>query len=69
MVSNIITLFRKTVSSIAIFMAICAVIVCVITIVWWIFPIGSEPLMKVVRWILGTIITLALIGTKKIKIN
>lgn len=69
MVSNIITLFRKTVSSIALFMAICAVIVCVITIVWWIFPIGSEPLMKVVRWILGTIITLALIGTKKIKIN
>lgn len=69
MVSNIITLFRKKVSSIAIFMAICAVIVCVITIVWWIFPIGSEPLMKVVRWILGTIITLALIGTKKIKIN
>ncbi|AXB82511.1 hypothetical protein ACG98G_04275 [Megasphaera hexanoica] len=69
MVSNIITLFRKTVSSIAIFMAICAVIVCVITIVWWIFPIESEPLMKVVRWILGTIITLALIGTKKIKIN
>lgn len=69
MISNIITLFRKTVSSIAIFMAICAVIVCVITIVWWIFPIGSEPLMKVVRWILGTIITLALIGTKKIKIN
>lgn len=69
MVSNIITLFRKTVSSIAIFMAICAVIVCVITIVWWIFPIGSEPLMKVVRWILGTIITLALIGTKKIKIS
>jgi hypothetical protein len=50
-------------------MAICAVIVCVITIVWWIFPIGSEPLMKVVRWILGIIITLALIGTKKIKIN
>ena len=69
MVSNIITLFRKTVSRIALFMAICAVIVCVITIVWWIFPIGSEPLMKVVRWILGTIITLALIGTKKIKIN
>ena len=69
MVSNIITLFRKTVSSIAIFMAICAVIVCVIPIVWWIFPIESEPLMKVVRWILGTIITLALIGTKKIKIN
>ncbi len=69
MVSNIITLFRKTVSSIAIFMAICAVIVCVITIVWWIFPIESEPLMKVVRWILGTIITLALLGTKKIKIN
>ena len=69
MVSNIITLFRKTVSSIAIFMAICAVIVCVLTILWWIFPIGSEPLMKVVRWILGTIITLALIGTKKIKIN
>ena len=69
MVSNIITLFRKTVSSIAIFMAICAVIVCVITIVWWILPIGRQPLMKVVRWILGTIITLALIGTKKIKIN
>jgi hypothetical protein len=69
MVSNMITLFRKTVSSIAIFMAICAVIVCAITIVWWIFPIGSEPLMKVIRWILGTIITLVLIGTKKIKIN
>lgn len=69
MVSNMIKLFRQTVSDIAIFMAICAVIVCVITIVWWIFPIGSETLMKVVRWILGTIITLALMGTKKVKIN
>lgn len=69
MVSNMIKLFRKTVSNIAIFMAICAVIVCVLTILWWIFPIGSESLMKIARWILGAIITIVLICTKKVKIN
>ena len=69
MVSNMIKLFRKTVSDIAIFMAICATIVCVLTILWWIFPIGNESLMKIVRWILGAIITFVLIGIKKIKIN
>ncbi|WP_278967765.1 hypothetical protein [Megasphaera elsdenii] len=69
MVSNMIKLFRKTVSDIAIFMAICAAIVCVLTILWWMFPIGSESLMKIVRWILGAIITFVLIGTKKVKIN
>lgn len=69
MVSNMIKVFRKVVSNIAIFMAICAVIVCVITILWWIFPIGNESLMKIARWILGTTITFVLIRTKKVKIN
>lgn len=69
MISNIIKLLRKIISGTAIFVAICAIIACLITAFWWAIPIGPENIMQVARWIIGVVVTIGLIVTNKLKIN
>lgn len=60
---------RKIISSTAIFMLICSLIAIIVTVGWWIFPVCSESVMLMGRWIIGTAITLLLLATKTITIN
>ena len=69
MTSSIFKMLCRYVSSIAIFMAICTIIACLVTTIWWIIPIGSESNMRIARWGIGAFITMGLIASHKITIN
>ena len=60
---------RYVISTIAVFMALWAMITMCITALWYVIPIGSLELMHSIRWIISLIILWILIKKGNILIN
>lgn len=60
---------RRLISSIAVFVAIWAMLACIITIAWWLMPLCAETTMLYARWMISAVLLLWLLKSKHLKIN
>lgn len=69
MFSNILGKLRWLISSVAVFVAIWAILAIIVTVVWWMLPIVSESFMLSARWVVGAVIMCWLLITRRLTIN